>query len=150
MRVFRLSKAKYKDQLSGFGASLHGQRWNSKGIEMIYSAESRALAAAEVSVHISLNILPKDYHMIEIDIPDDIQIKELEVLPEGWKAIPDQGICREQGDSFIKENDYAVMKVPSVVIDGDFNFLINPYHKDFDRISIVSTKLFPFDPRLER
>ena len=76
MIVYRLSREKYKDRLSGYGASLYGQRWNSKGIEVIYTAQSRALANSEVAVHISLGILPKDYHMVEIDIPNSIGICE--------------------------------------------------------------------------
>jgi len=51
MEVFRLSRAKYADQLSGYGAALKGARWNSRGVEMIYAAENRSLAMAEVLVH---------------------------------------------------------------------------------------------------
>ena len=77
MRVFRLSKKKYSKELSGKGASKSGNRWNSKGTEIIYSAESRALAMAEVAVHLTLATLPSDYVMIEIDIPETIADKEL-------------------------------------------------------------------------
>jgi len=55
MIVFCLSRKKYKDELSGYGASLNGQRWNSIGTEVIYAAESRALATSEVAVHIPSN-----------------------------------------------------------------------------------------------
>ena len=150
MRVFRLSKGKYKNVLSGVGASLYGQRWNSKGTEIIYSASSRALAAWELAVHVSLNILPKDYYMIEIEIPGDTSITEISEadLPQDWNSIPDQGLCRAFGDEFIENNEFAVMKVPSVSVKGDFNYLINPFHEDFKRINIISAKLFPFDPRI--
>jgi RES domain-containing protein len=40
------------------------------------------------------------------------------------------------------------MKVPSAVVQGDFNYLINPFHKDYSRIKIVSTERFSFDNRL--
>ncbi|WP_335967227.1 RES family NAD+ phosphorylase [Galbibacter sp. PAP.153] len=64
-----------------------GNRWNSKGTEVICSAESRALAMAEVTVHLTIATLPSDYVMIEINIPDDIQIKLLEQkdIPENWR-----------------------------------------------------------------
>lgn len=150
MRVFRLSKGKYKNVLSGVRASLYGQRWNSKGTEIIYSASSRALAAWEVAVHVSLNVLPKDYYMIEIEIPGDTSITEISEgdLPQDWNSIPDQGLCRVFGDEFIENNEFAVMKVPSVSVKGDFNYLINSFHEDFKRVSIISAKLFPFDPRI--
>ena len=152
MIVYRLSREKYKDRLSGYGASLYGQRWNSKGIEVIYTAQSRALANSEVAVHISLGILPKDYHMVEIDIPDSIGICELkeEELPKGWNTIPFRPVSQQIGDQFILERKCAVLKVPSVVVKGESNFMVNPAHKDFKLIRIIHTEPFPFDPRYFR
>lgn len=152
MIVYRLSREKYKDRLSGYGASLYDQRWNSKGIEVIYTAQSRALANSEVAVHISLGILPKDYHMVEIDIPDSISICELkeEKLPKGWNAIPFRPVSQKIGDQFILERKCAVLKVPSVVVKGESNFMVNPAHKDFKLIKIIHTEPFPFDPRYFR
>lgn len=150
MKVFRLSRKKYKDKLSGYGASLNGQRWNSKGTEVIYTAESRALATSEVAVHVPIGILPRDYFMIEIEIPSSVEIKELSVtdLPNGWDSVPNQPSSQHVGDTFVLENKFMALRVPSVVIQGDYNFVINPKHPDFEKISIIETTPFPFDPRL--
>lgn len=150
MTVYRLSKKKYKDILSGYGASLNGQRWNSKGTEVIYTADSRALATSEVAVHIPIGILPKDYFMVEIEIPSSVKIKLLmdEDLPDYWNAIPSQPNSQKIGDDFVKENEFAVLKVPSAVVKGDFNYILNPKHKDFKQIKIIDTVSFPFDSRL--
>jgi|SRR5690606_32439670 len=150
MRVFRLSKKKYSKDLSGKGASKSGNRWNSKGTEIIYSAESRALAMAEVAVHLTLATLPSDYVMIEIDIPDDVQIKELELkdLPDNWNNHPPNISTQKIGDEFIASIDVCVLKVPSAVVQGDYNYLINPYHKQFKTIKIFEVKDFPFDKRI--
>jgi len=150
MRVYRLSKKKYKDKLSGYGASLNGQRWNSKGTEVIYTADSRALATSEVAVHIPIGILPKDYFMVEIEIPSAIKIKEIKIddLPDGWDAIPSQPNSQKIGDEFVEENKHTVLKVPSVVVKGDFNYILNPKHERFKEIKITSTYSFPFDFRL--
>ena len=69
MEVFRLARKKYPIVLSGKGASISGARWNSKGTEIIYCAQNRALAMAEVLVHLSLATLPNDFVMLTIDIP---------------------------------------------------------------------------------
>ncbi|MCK4561845.1 MAG: RES family NAD+ phosphorylase, partial [Flavobacteriaceae bacterium] len=84
MQVYRLSRKKYASELSGIGASKSGNRWNSKGTEIIYCASSRALAMAEVSVHLSLITLPNDFVMLEINIPKSITIEILNEkdLPE--------------------------------------------------------------------
>jgi len=51
VEVYRLSRGKYARPLSGKGASIYGARWNSPGIELIYTAANRSLAMAEVFVH---------------------------------------------------------------------------------------------------
>jgi RES domain-containing protein len=149
MIVYRLSRQKYKDELSGFGASLNGQRWNSKGTEVVYTAQTRALANSEVAVHISLGILPSDYFMVEVFIPDIVDILEIKVegLPEGWNYLPSTPDSQFVGDNLVKENKFAVLKVPSVVVKGEFNFVLNPKHKDFSLIKILSSEPFPFDRR---
>lgn len=136
-------------ELSGYGASLNGQRWNSKGIEVVYTAQTRALASCEVAVHVPLGILPKDYHMLIIDIPDDIRIKEINPsdLSLGWDAIPCMPNSQIVGDAFVREGKYAVLIVPSVTVKGEFNFVLNTKHPYFERIRIIHTEPFPFDPR---
>lgn len=150
MEVFRLSKKKYAQELSGKGASKSGNRWNSKGTEIIYTAESRALAMSEILVHLSLSTFPKDFMMIEILIPDSIKIKEIKQknLPENWNNHPPNMEIQKIGDEFIDTRNACVLKVPSAVVKGDFNYLINPYHKDFKKIKIVSITDFPFDSRI--
>ena len=150
MRVFRLSKRKYATAFNGKGAAKSNNRWNSKGTEIIYTAESRALAIAEVAVHLTIATLPKDYTMITIDVPDDISLKIIEVkkLPENWNNNPSNSKTKKIGDNFIDAMEICVIKVPSAVVKGDFNYLINPYHKDFKKIKIIEITDFPFDKRM--
>ncbi|MFV7235004.1 RES family NAD+ phosphorylase [Flavobacterium sp. ZB4R12] len=150
MEVFRLARKKYPIELSGKGASIIGARWNSKGTEIIYCAQSRALAMAEVVVHLSLAILPNDFVMLTIHIPDAVSIEILNptVLKEDWNVFPCTFETPLLGDDFVKKNEACVMKVPSAVVKGDFNFLINPNHKDFNKIKIIGQNDFPFDKRI--
>tara|TARA_B110000046_G_scaffold185186_1_gene225937 strand:+ start:638 stop:1096 length:459 start_codon:yes stop_codon:yes gene_type:complete len=150
MRVFRLSKRKYSKELNGKGAAKSGNRWNSKGTEIIYTAESRALAMAEVAVHLTLATLPSDYVMIEIEIPDNIIIKEiiLKELDEDWNNHPPNSNTQKIGDEFIDSIKECLLKVPSAVVQGDSNYLINPYHTDFKKIKIIEITDFPFDKRI--
>jgi len=150
MRVFRLIRKKHGIELSGKGAALSGNRWNSKGTELIYSADSRALAMSEVAVHLSLSILPKDYVMVEVDIQSYVSIASLskEDLPANWSSFPHLLDTQQIGDVFVTERKDCVLKVPSAVVPGDFNFLINPFHPDFSTIRIVGQEDFPFDSRL--
>ena len=150
MEVFRLARKKYPFELSGKGASQFGARWNSKGTEVIYTAQSRALAMAEVAVHLSLAMLPKDFVMLTVTVPDTVSIVILDEkkLQKGWNIFPNSFTTQILGDTFIKENEYCVLKVPSAVVQGDFNYLINPNHSDFKQIKITEKVDFPFDKRI--
>ncbi|MGO3181326.1 MAG: RES family NAD+ phosphorylase [Aequorivita sp.] len=150
MRVFRLSREKYANDLSGKGAAIFGNRWNSKGVEMLYTAESRALAMAEVLVHLSLAALPDDYMMIEIEVSDSIKVELLDFnsLDENWNTNPLDLQTQKMGDTFIRSKEKCVLKVPSAVVKGDFNYLLNPNHTEINRIKIKSITKFPFDKRV--
>lgn len=150
MNGFRLTRKKYPIELSGKGASIVGARWNSKGTEIIYCAESRALAMAEVAVHLSLATLPSDFVMLEIDIPKDISMEVIlvENLASNWNVFPFDFSTQLMGDDFVRRNTACVLKVPSAVVQGDCNFLINPYHPDFKTIKIIGQTDFPFDKRI--
>jgi RES domain-containing protein len=150
MEVFRLARKKYPIGLSGKGASIAGARWNSKGTEIIYTAQSRALAMAEVSVHLSIATLPSDFVMLTIDIQEDVSVEELDAakLQKGWNVFPHSFTTQIIGDQFIRDEKFCVLKVPSAVVKGDYNYMINPSHEDFKKIKIVHQEDFPFDKRI--
>ena len=150
MIVFRLARAQFKNDLSGKGAYLAGGRWNSIGIPAVYTAESRALATLEIAVHSSLNVVPDDYFLIEIEIPDDAAIRVIKEtdLPHNWKSFPETQYTQIIGDNFFKTSKELVLKVPSAIVEGDYNILINPLHKEFIKVTVKSTKKFEFDQRL--
>jgi len=150
MKVFRISRGKYATPLSGEGAAKYGARWNPVGIALIYTAQNRSLAMAEVAVHLTLATLPDDYMILTIDIPDDIKIKQLTEtdLPEDWQAFPHPFSTQDIGREFVTENEFCVLVLPSVVVQGDYNVLINPNHIDFTKIKITSIDKFPFDKRI--
>lgn len=150
MEVFRLQNKKYPIELSGIGAAMIGARWNFKGTEVIYTAQNRALAMAEVAVHLTLATMPSGFAMITIEIPDDLSVYVLENkgLPKAWNTFPEHFETQKIGDRLIRENKFCLIKVPSAVVKGEFNYLINPYHKDFQRIKIIHQEDFPFDKRI--
>ena len=127
MRVFRVEREKYLvTTLEGIGAAMNeGYRWNSLNTYLVYTAESRALATLEVSVHLDLsNDLPTDRYYVEIEIPDDITILELDIsdLPVGWDSKPPVRATQFIGDDFVKGKGAAVLKVPSN-LSSIFNYL---------------------------
>lgn len=149
MLVYRLQRKKYGMFLSGKGAALSGGRWNSKEIEIIYTASNRSLALVEILVNLSYSVIPKDFQMLTIKIPNSTPYDEVKSsdLPSNWQQNPCSAILRSFGDHFIQENKYCLLKVPSAVTKGDFNFLINPNHPKFKEIRLINEGDFPFDKR---
>ena len=147
MIVYRLSKAQYAQDLSGKGAELVGGRWNSRGNAMLYTSQSIALCVTEIAVHVPLGILPKDYQLIHIEIPDE-DLLEMKRLPKDWQSFPHSNSTQMIGDKFLKEQKFLVFKVPSAAVQGEFNYLVNPKHKNFNHIKIVKIENFNFDERL--
>ncbi|MDR6969061.1 RES domain-containing protein [Flavobacterium arsenatis] len=155
MRVFRIERERYLETtLTGIGASMsEGYRWNSMNTKIVYAAESRALATLEVSVHLDISEdLPNDRYYVEIEIPDDSTILEvnLEDLPQDWDAKPPTITTQTIGDDFVHYNEASVLKVPSSIVPLEFNYLINPNHPDATKIKIIGVVRMVFDSRLKK
>jgi len=149
MIVFELCKSKFSNDLSGKEAERSGGRWNSKGVPMVYTCASRALCTVEIAVRTPLNNIPTDYELVTIILPDH-SIIELEIsrLGPDWKSFPHSDSTQKLGDEFVSNGWYLVMKVPSAIVQDEFNYLVNPNHGDFKKINIVSIEPFNLDNRL--
>jgi RES domain-containing protein len=150
MIVYRLSKTKYGQELSGKGAAMSNNRWNTRGTEIIYTAESRALALTEVLVHLSIRQIPNEYVMMEITIPEGFDMQKIAIsnLESGWNSFPPGHKTMRIGDAFIAGGEFLILAVPSAVVPGDYNYLINPRHAQFRDVQVKSVSAFPFDTRL--
>lgn len=131
------------------GAKLHGGRWNSKGIPLLYTSSSRALAALEVLVHVPASIPMLDFVLVTLELPEDsmeeIRLSTIkdEMERHGWKA----GFAAI-GDAWYKKQRSLLLKVPSMVIPDEYNYLVNPAHPKASKIRIREIKVFGFDERL--
>lgn len=149
MIVYRLSKSKYAGDLSGKWAELAGGRWNSKGISVVYTSESKALATLEIAVHTSLTNIPSDFCIVSIEIPNDsIKTPDIKKFPIDWGNVPSKVATQKYGDQFVYDNNFIALKVPSAVVPGDFNYIINSRHKDIGLVKIVDISSFPCDKLL--
>lgn len=155
MKVYRIERKKYlATTLSGIGASMsEGYRWNSLYTKLVYTAESRALALLEVSVHLDLSEdLPNDRYYVEMEIPDTLHVTEVkhENLPKNWDAKPPITTTQKIGDDFVNQEEAAILKVPSSIVPSEYNYLINPAHRDAKRIKVIGHTPMTFDTRLKK
>lgn len=148
MIVYRLSKRIYANDHTGTGAKLVGGRWNSVNTALLYTSESRALCTVEIAVRTKLNMVPVDYVIVTYELPDEAKSINENELPSDWKEFPHSFSTKKIGDNFVSEGKHLILKVPSAVVKDEFNFLINPLHKDFIKVKAIDIEPFDFDSRL--
>ncbi len=148
MIVYRISNPAYSNDLSGTGAKIFGGRWNSKGIPMLYTTEHISLALLEMLVHTQLKDFTIPLELIYITLPDTSLVQEVQLpkLKDNW--VTDIEYSRFMGDEFIKSKKHLALKVPSAVVQEEYNYLINPVHPDVKKIKINEIKSFRPDKRL--
>jgi RES domain-containing protein len=86
-----------------------------------------------------------------VTIPVHIDEQPIEVakhLPEDWRELPAPPSTRAFGSQWVMQARSPVLRVPSIVVDGEFNYILNPRHADFGRLKIGAPVPFSFDLRL--
>lgn len=150
MKVYRISKKKYAKDLSGKGAELFGGRWNPIGTAALDTSKSRALCVLELLVHTPKEIAPKNYIILTIQIPKELEksIIKIEKLPKGWDSLKVKNITQKIGFNSFKDKNTLGIIVPSSIIKEEYNVLLNPNHSDFHKLKIISIEEFKLDTRL--
>jgi RES domain-containing protein len=148
--AWRITKQRHaKAAFSGEGARLYGGRWNSPGTAMIYTAQSQALAALEMLAHLGSAELLGKFVFIEVEIPESLITSiELSLLPRNWRTDQAPARLRMLGDAWVAAGSSAVLRVPSALVPGEKNYLLNPRHQDFSKLLIGKPFPFRLDPRL--
>ena len=151
LSLWRISKRKYVDTaFSGEGARRVGGRWNSRGQGMVYTSGTLSLAALEVFVHMEVEDVATMLAWIRVGVSTEVKIEYLEVaqLHPDWRNIPAPAMLATMGDNWFRSGSTAILAVPSVVIPIELNYLINPSHADFVKLTVESSQSFELDPRL--
>ena len=147
--AFRLVKAKHAaNAFTGEGARLVGGRWNLPGTPLVYVSETLSLATLETFVHLQPVDRRIRYAWFRLTIPDSVTVDTPASLPNEWRAEPPTEATQSLGSRWAKQGQTAVLRVPSILVPGEFNLLLNPSHAHFKRIKISAPQPFDFDGRL--
>jgi RES domain-containing protein len=151
LQAWRLSKRRYAaDAFSGESPRLYPGRWNPIDVPMVYTSLSLSLAVLEVFVHMPKAAEPNDYVSVKADLPVDersLERVDRDTLPPDWKRV-DSPATREIGGTWARSLRSLVLLVPSVIIEGEWNALVNPAHPHAQKIQLTPPKLFQFDRRM--
>lgn len=115
----------------------------------MYTSEHLSLAMVEYLVHLDPNQYPRDLVRARADVPDDLNRLQLWIddLPKGWQDYPAPQSLAAMGEVFVRENQAAVLIIPSVVASTENNWLLKPNHPDFRKITLGRPEPFRYDPR---
>ena len=93
-------------------------------------AQSVSLAVLENLVHMSRKDFPTGYVVAGAAIPDTLEISSADQLAARYEPLDPQAL----GDRWLDSRASAVLRVPSAVVPREFNYLLNPRHRDFSKI----------------
>ncbi|WP_062060334.1 RES family NAD+ phosphorylase [Aquimarina longa] len=149
MQVYRISKQKYSNDLTGIGAKTVGGRWNPKGVAVLYTSTTIALSALEVLAHLPAAYFPDDMVIATIKVPDElITTVDLKNLPNNWDKIPAPTEVQNFSLPWIEEEKYLGLELPSIIIPKEKNLIVNPLHPNFNEVQLIKIEPFHFDTRL--
>jgi RES domain-containing protein len=153
MRVWRICRERHaSNAFSGEGSRLTAGRWNSEGVPVAYASEHLSLAAIELFVHVPKRDEPLDLMAVEAEFPiaAETALKQQQDITSrlnaGWRF--DMAATRALGEKWFRARTSAVTMVPSVVIDVEWNILLNPEHADFAKLKVLQVRPFRFDERM--
>jgi RES domain-containing protein len=150
--VHRVVKEKHTAHaLDGEGSRLYGSRWTSPGLRVVHTSQSLSLAVLEILVHLQASLPLAHYVSFRLVLEvGAIDTLELDSLPDQWRRFPAPPELRHLGDAWLASARSLVLRVPSAVIEGEWNYLVNPTHPEFGKVEVEGPRRLDLDPRLVR
>ena len=146
MNVFRLCRYD-RTPLDGVGGLYADGRWHRIGSRIVYTAPTVSLGILESRVH--HETAPRGWVIVEAIIPDNlVEALDPSVLPPNW--LKDRSVTQEIGEKWLKASRSLALRVPSVIVPSEFNYLLNPQHPSMAHIQAKPSRPFEFDARLFR
>lgn len=153
LTVFRLGKLAYRTQLfSGQDGLFASGRWTPRGRPVVYTSASIALAVLEYTVNYRRRSWVPATVLGRATIPSGVRVQTVSVeeLPTSWYAADAPVELQKIGGKWLERGETAILKVPSAIVIEEWNYLLNPLHPDFGRLTPGAPKPFSFDRRVAR
>lgn len=148
MLIYRICRAEFAKTLTASGFA---GRWNKEGQKVLYASATRSLAALELLANSSGLLLKVPYCVMVLDVPVDAayyRTVDSGLLPTNWQNLSGYGRLQEIGASWYRHSESLILKVPSVLIPQECNYLVNTQHADFvSRIRLVEVVNYTWDRR---
>ncbi len=142
MDFWRLYRAAHGPGLDGAGGLHAAGRWHSLGHRVIYFGASPAIVVLEKLAHVDPDALPGDLLLGRFAGEPSV-----ESIAEPLD-VRDVIACRARGERFLEDGRACALRVSSVVLPEESNYMVNAEHPDAAKIRLVAERSFFFDERL--
>lgn len=150
MKIYRIAKKRFINDLSGEGARLYGGRWNREGDAALYFCEYLSLCVLELLARMDYEFLNSDYWFIEAEIDKKFleELKNPENISIEWRKNPHISTTQDYGSNWIRQNEKLGLIIPSTILPTEHNIFINPNHESFSKLKILKTAKLNLDERV--
>ena len=117
---------------------------------MVNTSSTLSLAALEYLAHIDPEDVPDDLVAMELRLAAEssIEARIIADMPADWRTPVPPVSCQRIGDEWVAGGRSLGLLVPSVLIPGETNLLLNPRHAEMASVEVVRVERFVFDVRL--
>ena len=149
MILYRITRERYAQDLSGKGGLLSSARWHDH-LPVIYTSLNSSTCILEKLVHLLPDEIHHDLVISSLIVPESLESEfiKAEHLPDSWKRYPGPDILKRIGNAWLTARSSPLLFVPSVIDPIANNVLINPLHPDSLTITVGTVYPFTFDDRL--
>jgi len=150
VRLFRIAREKYKQDLSGYGSALYGGRWNNKGTSALYTATHISLAVLEMVAQARRTYIAQEGAWLlelELAVASHLHSISHEALPADWRNPARIAATQAIGDQQFQAGNLGLI-VPSAVLPRENNVVLNPRAVLYAQIKIVACEPLDVDDRL--
>jgi RES domain-containing protein len=142
MDLWRLYRAAHGPGLDGTGGLHAAGRWHRLGRRVVYFGASAAIVVLEKLAHVDPAALPGDLVLGRFRGEPSV-----EAVTEPLD-VRDLAACRACGERFLDSGRACALRIASVVLPEETNYLMNAAHPEAVNIRLVSERPFFFDERL--
>jgi RES domain-containing protein len=159
MRLYRIynhradyARAASFNPLDGAGGLTSASRWNLTGYPILYTSSSAALALAEMLVHIPAAIFG-ERTLLTLEVTEEVSVEtvtETHLVQLLRDASSDNPLDTTQayGNDWLREGRSLLLRVPSIPLPFESNYLINVRHPEMKHVATVDQAKIYVDKRL--
>ncbi len=117
-----------------------GTSW---GTRVVYFGATAAIVVLEKLAHIDPAVLPSDLVLGRFE--GDVSVEDAAIETNELSDIVQ---TRAQGEGFFKEQKACLLRIRSIVLPEEYNYVLNPMHFEAKNIQVFERRHFTFDGRL--